>query len=163
MGLIDDGVRELLEKVGYPGMKVLSFAFNGDKDNLYLPQNIEKNSICYTGTHDNDTLKGLIESFNDWDKNNFYHGVLNSLKLCKIRYKISDTKSLINAVIKLGLSSKAKLFIIPVQDILQMNSDYRINQPGVVKEQNWAIKFSKTELSLSKFSKLKKLTKKYDR
>ena len=66
-------------------------------------------------------------------------------------------------MIKLGLNSKAKLFIIPVQDLLHMNSDYRINQPGVVKEQNWAIKFSKSELALKNFAKLKKLTKKYDR
>ena len=163
LGLIDDGVRELLKKVGYPGMKVLSFAFNGDSNNLYLPENIPYNSVCYTGTHDNDTLKGLIEGFNEWDKNNFYNGVNNSLKLCKINHKVSGTKSLINAVIKLGLKSKAKLFIIPVQDILQVGSEYRINQPGVVKEQNWAIKFSKTELAFKNFEKLKNLTKKYDR
>jgi 4-alpha-glucanotransferase len=62
LGIIDDGVRDLLKKVGYPGMRILSFAFDGQPDNLYLPQSIEKNSICYTGTHDNDTLIGLLES-----------------------------------------------------------------------------------------------------
>ncbi|MCQ2400139.1 MAG: 4-alpha-glucanotransferase, partial [Clostridia bacterium] len=61
LGIIDDGVRELLKKLGYPGMRILSFAFNGERDNLYLPERVEENSVCYTGTHDNDTLMGLIE------------------------------------------------------------------------------------------------------
>ncbi len=67
LGIIDDGVRELLKYTGYPGMKILSFAFNGDGANLYLPENIEENSVCYTGTHDNDTLIGLIDGASEWD------------------------------------------------------------------------------------------------
>lgn len=163
LGLIDDGVRELLKGVGYPGMKVLSFAFNGDKNNLYLPENIPFNSVCYTGTHDNDTLNGLIESFNEWDKQNFYNGVKDSLIKLGLNRKIESKSSLINAVIELGFNSKAKLFILPVQDILKKDSEYRINQPGVVKEQNWSIKFKKADISLKRFAKLMYLTKKYDR
>ena len=163
LGLIDDGVRKLLKGVGYPGMKVLSFAFNGDKNNLYLPENIPFNSVCYTGTHDNDTLNGLIESFNEWDKQNFYNGVKDSLIKFGLNRKIESKNSLINAVIELGFKSKAKLFILPVQDILKKDSEYRINQPGVVKEQNWSIKFKKTDISLKRFAKLMYLTKKYDR
>ena len=163
LGLIDDGVRELLKDLSYPGMKVLSFAFNGDINNLYLPENIPFNSVCYTGTHDNDTLKGLINGFNEWDKNNFYNGVKSSLIKLGLKRKIEKTDSLINAVIELGLKSSAKLFIIPVQDVLKKDGEYRINQPGVVKNQNWAIKFNKSEILLKRFSKLKALTKKYDR
>lgn len=163
LGLIDDGVRALLKDVGYPGMKVLSFAFNGDKDNLYLPERVPENSVCYTGTHDNDTLIGLIEDFNEWDKNNFYNGVKNSLKAFKLKNNIDNVKSLANAVIELGFCSKSKLFILPVQDMLLKDGCHRINQPGTVKNQNWAIKFDKSDISVEAFSKLKRLTKKYNR
>ena len=61
-------------------MKILSFAFNGDKDNLYLPERLPRNSVCYTGTHDNDTLIGYLENASPWDRNNFLSGVKNSLK-----------------------------------------------------------------------------------
>lgn len=163
LGIIDDGVRELLKELGYPGMKILSFAFNGDKNNLYLPENIVENSICYTGTHDNDTLIGLIEGLNDWDYNNLIKGVENSLKIFKIKAKLNDKYSIANAIIKLGIATQAKLFIIPIHDVLLLGGDYRVNQPGTVKQSNWAVKFDKKQVSLTSLSKLKKLCEKYKR
>ncbi len=163
LGIIDDSVRELIKTLGYPGMKILSFAFNGDKDNLYLPERIDENAICYTGTHDNDTLMGLINSLNDWDYNNLSNGVKNSLKLLNINFEIQDNLDLANAIITLGAKSKAKTFILPMQDILLLGSDYRINTPGVVKKENWSVKFSKEQICAKSFSKLKALTKKYNR
>ncbi len=163
LGIIDDGVRELLKKTGYPGMKILSFAFNGQDDNLYLPKNIRENSVCYTGTHDNDTLRGLIESANEWDMNNIVWGVRNSLKEFKIKGKTDSIDALISSIIELGFATKSKLFILPVQDVLGLCSKYRINEPGTVKPQNWAVRFNTEQLKLSKFSKVKNLTKKYKR
>ena len=144
-------------------LAILEFAFDSNEDNDYLPHNYEKNAIVYTGTHDNDTLIGLIEDFNEWDKNNFYNGVKNSLKAFKLKNNIDNVKSLANAVIELGFCSKSKLFILPVQDMLLKDGSYRINQPGTVKNQNWAIKFDKGDISVEAFSKLKRLTKKYNR
>ncbi len=163
LGIIDDGVRELIKSLGYPCMKILSFAFNGDKDNLYLPERIDENCICYTGTHDNDTLMGLINSLNGWDYNNLYNGVKKSLNLMGVDCAIDDNISLANAIIMLGAKSKAKTFILPMQDVLCLGSDYRINTPGVVKEGNWSVKFSKDQISLKSFANLKSLTKKYNR
>lgn len=163
LGIIDDGVRDLLKFTGYPGMKILSFAFNGDSGNLYLPKNITENSVCYTGTHDNDTIVGLINSFNDWDRNNFYNGVKESLKLADIDTDIDDNDKLINAVIELGFNSKSKLFILPMQDVLKFGSDYRINTPGVVSAQNWAIRFKKENFNDKVAKELKNLTIKYRR
>ena len=163
LGIIDDGVRELIKSLGYPGMKILSFAFNGDKDNLYLPERIDENSICYTGTHDNDTLMGLINSLNSWDYSNLYNGVKNSLCLMDIDCQINDSLDLANAIIMLGAKSKAKMFIVPMQDILYLGSDYRINQPGVVKNSNWSVKFSKEQISIKSFANIKAITKKYNR
>ncbi|MBE5736786.1 MAG: 4-alpha-glucanotransferase [Clostridiales bacterium] len=163
LGIIDDGVRDLLKFTGYPGMKILSFAFNGDKGNLYLPEKYEENCICYTGTHDNDTLLGLINKMNDWDYNNLVQGVKNSLELFELEAFVDDTKGLLSAIIELGVKSKANLFIIPMQDILALDSDYRINEPGTVKDQNWSIKFNKEQVSTLCFLQLKELCDKYSR
>lgn len=163
LGIIDDGVRGLLKKTGYPGMKILSFAFNGDKGNLYLPENITENYVCYTGTHDNDTLMGLIENSTEWDYNNLIIGVENSLKLAGIKGATFDKTALFNSIVELGFNSKANMFIMPMQDVLRYGSDYRINEPGTVKEQNWAVRFSNNDLKKSTALRIKKLTEKYGR
>lgn len=163
LGIIDDGVRELLKKTGYPGMKILSFAFDGQPDNLYLPQVLPENSVCYTGTHDNDTLMGLITNANDWDRGNLYNGVKNSLALMGIGLPVTSDETLANAIIELGFASKSNLFLIPMQDVLLLKSDKRINEPGTVKAQNWSVTFRKEDFSKETAQKLKLLTKKYNR
>lgn len=163
LGIIDDGVRELLKYTGYPGMKILSFAFNGDGANLYLPENIEENSVCYTGTHDNDTLIGLIEGASEWDYNNLVAGVSSSLSAINVKGQTCDKISLAKAMIELGFKSKSKLFIMPMQDVLLLDTTYRVNEPGTVKEQNWAVKFSSKQFNKATANKLKKLCIKYSR
>ncbi len=160
LGIIDDGVRELLEFTGYPGMKILSFAFNGETGNLYLPERINSNSVCYTGTHDNDTLLGLIEGASEWDYNNLIKGVNNSLAHFKIRKRAVDNSSLLARIIELGFTCKANWFIIPMQDALGLNTDYRINEPGSVKEQNWAVRLEKKHFKKSVANSLAILTEK---
>ncbi len=163
LGIIDDGVRDLLKYTGYPGMKILSFAFNGDKGNLYLPERIEENSVCYTGTHDNDTLLGLIESASDWDKTNFVCGVNESMINMGVSGDTATEKGLVSAVIELGFASKANTFILPLQDVLCLDTEYRINLPGVVREQNWSVKFKEEHFSNQVRDKLKELALKYNR
>lgn len=163
LGIIDDGVRELLRYTGYPGMKILSFAFNGEKDNLYLPENIPEKSVCYTGTHDNDTLKGLIDKSGEWDLNNLYTGVKNSLLKLEIKRKVECKDDLIPAIIELGFKCAANLYVVPFADYLGLNTDYRINEPGTVKQQNWAVRVPKSAFTKSVAARIKKLTVKYDR
>ena len=164
LGIIDDGVRELLKFTGYPGMKILSFAFNGESCNPYLPELIEKNSVCYTGTHDNDTLKGLIGSFSDWDYNNFVNGVRKSAEILFDEKKDTDTREgLIECVKELGFACAADTFILPFQDVLSKGSDYRINEPGTVKPQNWAVRFDKSDFTKESATSLKNLALKYER
>lgn len=163
LGIIDDGVRNLLSKLNLKGMKVLSFAFNGEENNLYLPQNITENSVAYTGTHDNDTLKGLITKFSEWDYNNLSNGVKNSLKLFNLDLPLNTVEDYINAIIELGCACKSDLFVVPMQDILKKDSNFRINEPATVKPQNWAIRFNKNDFSDSVSTKLKGLIQKYDR
>lgn len=163
LGIIDDGVRELLKFTGCPGMKILSFAFNGDENNLYLPKNIEENYVCYTGTHDNDTLVGLINNFSDWDKNNAYKGVKQSLKEVGLKGKVKDNISLAKAIISLGFSCKANLFVLPVQDAVLLDGEYRINTPGLVDDKNWSIILDKKYLSKKNSELLKNNCKKFGR
>ena len=162
LGIIDDGVRELLKKCGYPGMRILSFAFNGDEKNFYLPEKIEENSVCFTGTHDNDTLIGLIEHFSEWDKKNFYSGGKNSLGILKIKKTIKTEKDLAEAVIELGFACKAELFIVPLTDAALLTGDYRMNTPGR-ETGNWTMRIPSSATSKKISSKLKKLCEKYKR
>ena len=163
LGIIDDGVRKLLNHAGYPGMKILSFAFNGEWNNPYLPKNIEENSVCFTGTHDNDTLLSLIQNQNEWERNNLYWGVKNSLMEQNIYGEVDGDYSLARSVIALGASSKAKLFILPMQDLLLKGGDYRINEPGVVKEQNWAIRFKENDFGEKEVNLLLSQNAKFNR
>ena len=163
LGLIDDGVIFLMAKLGYPGMKVLSFAFNGGKDNPYLPENIKENSVCYTGTHDNDTLKGYIFSMTDDEYALVTKNVSDSLKLLGIKTKLKDKKDLVNAIIELGFASKSNLFVLPLFDLRKCDTRYRINEPGVMKKQNWSVKARQGFTCVRTIERLKKLTEKYDR
>jgi len=163
LGIIDDGVRALLKKVGYPGMKILSFAFNGEKDNLYLPQHIDKNAVCYTGTHDNDTLVGLINGMSEWDKNCLISGVKESLDIFDIDLEIDTTEKLAKAVIELGFKCKANTFILPMQDVLLMDGVYRVNAPGTVGAFNWSIRFLEKDFTIDSANYIKELTVKYKR
>ncbi len=163
LGIIDDGVRALLKKVGYPGMKILSFAFNGEADNLYLPQHIDKNAVVYTGTHDNDTLLGLIDSRSEWDYNNLKEGVKNSLSALQVNGETQTKSGLFSAIIELGFACKADTFILPMQDLLRLPTEFRVNTPGTVGEFNWTIRFLASDFTLEAQTELLALSKKYKR
>ena len=162
LGIIDDGVVDLLNKLDYPGMRVLSFAFNGEETNPYLPENIKENTICYTGTHDNDTLVGLLEQFSDWDYKNFVTGVKSSLKNMKIKRVITGRGCVVKSVIELGFASKSYLFLIPMQDVAMLGKDYRMNTPGR-EIANWTLRIPKKCFSDKNSEFIASLTTKYNR
>ncbi|MCL2790354.1 MAG: 4-alpha-glucanotransferase [Desulfobulbus sp.] len=129
LGLITPDVVTLRDNLGYPGMKILLFAFDGDPQNSYLPYNIEKNSVVYTGTHDNDTAVG-------WFLNPDV--VRESKQRAKRFSNRSDDHagSFHQELIHLALSSPANLAILPMQDVLGFGNDCRLNIPGVPAN-NW--------------------------
>ncbi|MBR5388610.1 MAG: 4-alpha-glucanotransferase, partial [Clostridia bacterium] len=163
LGIIDDGVKDLLRRTGYPGMKVLAFAFNGEKDNPYLPENLTENSVCYTGTHDNNTLKGYIDGASAWDKNNLVTGVKESLEKLGIEKNAEKDEEIISAIITMGFAGKPDTFIMPYQDVLGLGEEYRINAPGTVSEKNWSVRFEKDDFSEETAKRLKSLCEKYGR
>ena len=134
LGIITDEVNALRHEYNMPGMKILQFAFGGGDDNLYLPHNVEANSVVYTGTHDNDTTLGWYQQLEENAKNHL-HSVLNT-----------DEPDMPNALIDVALATQADLAIIPMQDILALDSTNRMNTPGTMGG-NWVWRFDWPELT----------------
>ena len=128
LGFLTPSVLKLVARTGYPGMKVLQFAFDSREDSDYLPHNYTCNSICYTGTHDNDTLLGWYKSIKKDDRQMAME-YLN-------RTEFSSDKDIVFSFIKLALSSVSKLCIIPMQDYLALDKEARINIPSTIGG-NW--------------------------
>ncbi len=124
LGLLTPAVKRLLKKSGFPGMKVLQFAFSGD-DSDYLPHNYDKNCIVYTGTHDNDTILGWGETADSCE-----------LERALAYMNIDKTHSLNWSMIKLALASVADTAIICMPDLLGLSSEARINTPATLGG-NW--------------------------
>ncbi len=129
LGLITKSVDELRQEFGFPGMRVLQFAFDGTRENPHLPVNHEANSVAYTATHDNDTTRGWLDSLSleqQMDLRRALH--------CK------DSDDLLGSLIDAALASPACLTILPLQDVLGLDSAHRMNLPGVA-EGNWSWRF----------------------
>ncbi len=140
LGTVDDGVKTLLKNTGFPGMKVLLFAFDGNPANDYLPENIKENAIAYTGTHDNDTVAGYVDGLSQEGKAFFRKRVYRSAKKLKLEIKTGrSSKGYAKALVALALASKAKLAIVPLQDVLGLGNDYRMNVPGS-QQGNWTFR-----------------------
>ena len=123
LGLITPDVREVMHLFGLPGMKVLLFAFGEDKPlHPYLPHNYEKNFVVYTGTHDNNTVRGWFESdASGEDKKRFFRYCGREVPVGEAHWEF----------IRLAMASVATQVIIPMQDILGLGGDSRMNRPSV--------------------------------
>ena len=154
LGLITAKVEKLRDDFGLPGMKILQFAFGSGSQNGYLPHNFVSNCIVYTGTHDNDTTIGWI---NELTQNN--HWTLNHLKEYLDEEKIENLNF---GIIAECLKSVAKFAIIPMQDILELDTKSRMNIPGTVYG-NWKYKMCSDDFESENFVKLKKLCEIYGR
>jgi len=128
LGDITEGVTKLREAIGAPGMKILQFAFDSNPNNPYLPYNIQKDSVTYTGTHDNDTSIGWFSTLPENDKKKVcgYIGCSN----------IHSDDKFVDAFIRCALASPSWLCIIPMQDILALGGKHRMNTPATMLG-NW--------------------------
>ena len=161
LGVVDDGVISLINDLGFPGMKVLSFAFNGDENNAYLPWNINENSVTYTGTHDNDTLVGYYKSLNKEQLAHEKALIKKSLDYLKIYKSISGIYALCDAVIDIAYACASNLTIIPLHDLLMLGTEYRINNPGTTGW--WTVRIKESVLTDTLASMIKRKTKRYGR
>lgn len=136
LGVLDEGVYRLIHRTGYPGMRIIEFAFDGSPQNPYLPANITENSVCYTGTHDNDTLVGFYDHMPEWERTRLKEQLRPLLAAAHIRARLSGAKSVAAAMADLALSVRSRLCVLPVQDILLLGGEARMNVPAVPSG-NW--------------------------
>lgn len=127
LGFLTDSVRQLLADSGYPGMKVLQFAFDSREDSDYLPHHYNNNCVVYTGTHDNDTLKGWFQSITRQDK---------AMAFAYMNNWYTPDDGIQWDFICMAMRSVADTCIIPVQDYLGLDSEARINTPSTLGG-NW--------------------------
>jgi 4-alpha-glucanotransferase len=134
LGLITPDVVELRKEFGLPGMRVLQFAFGGDPDDLHLPHMHERDCIVYTGTHDNDTTLGWYLS-------------LDSETQRRVEYFLRLTPGAMpEALVRVALGSVGELAIIPMQDVLGLGSEARLNTPGT-SVGNWSWRLTEGALT----------------
>ena len=156
LGYVTDSVRELVRESGFPGMKVLEFAFDSRDSgcaNDYLPHNYPVNSVAYTGTHDNETIVGWWSSITKEEQK------LARDYMCD---QYTPESELYKSLISLIMRSSAKLCVIPMQDYLGLGNNCRINTPSTVGK-NWKWRVNTRQLSLKLQKEIQEMTLRYGR
>lgn len=154
LGMITPEVTRVREKFKIPGMKILQFAFSEDNSkHPYLPYMYERNSLVYTGTHDNNTVKGWFRQEADHKAKERLYNYIGR----KISYKDVNWE-----FIRMAMASVSKIAITPFQDILGLNSQARMNTPAISKG-NWQWCFSPDQLNSKLAKQLFSMTKTYGR
>ena len=153
LGFLTESVFQLLKDSGYPGMKVLQFAFDSREESDYLPHNYTQNCVVYTGTHDNETLVSWYQT-------------ITAAERAMVRDYLYDyatpEEQLYKSMIALVLRSAAATCIIPMQDWLGLDNSARINKPSTVGK-NWRWRLKKTQLTKKLQKEICRMTTRYGR
>jgi 4-alpha-glucanotransferase len=150
LGVITAKVRQLRDAAGLPGMKVLQFAFDGNPRHPFLPHNYIPRCVVYTGTHDNDTTVGWFAGLSEEERGRVQ------------RYLQSDGADIASQLIRVAYQSVAETAMVPMQDVLKLGSEARMNLPGR-SEGNWGWRFRWDELDPARVSWLRELAATYGR
>ena len=154
LGIITDEVREFIRELGFPGMKVLLFAWTKDlPQNPYAPHNHIHNCVLYTGTHDNNTARGWFESEASKEERE---------RFCNYLGREVSKEEVHWVLVRIAMSSVADTAIIPMQDLLGLNQSARMNHPAVPKG-NWEWRLVPELLTKELVIKLKEMTELYNR
>lgn len=153
LGDLFDSVRKLVKRTGYPGMKILEFAFNAGQDSEYLPHNYDRNCVVYTGTHDNATVVGWYQTLKKADRK-MVRDYLN--------IKEDDAKTVCDGLIRLAMMSSADTCIIPMQDWLGLDNRARINIPSTLGG-NWQWRMKEGAFTKTLARRIAQITKIYAR
>lgn len=147
LGYHTKAVQNMLDDFGYPGMKVLEFAFDSKEPSDHLPHQYTYNFVSYLGTHDNSTCLGYLKSL---DK--------KTLKYVKNYCGLNTKEGYVWGMIRVGMQSEAKLFVVQLQDYLNLDDKARINTPGTVGK-NWLWRTKKDSYNAKLANKIYKITK----
>ncbi len=152
LGFLTPEVIEMQRQSGFPGMKILQFAFDSRESGNYMPYTYIPNSICYTGTHDNETLLQWTQSIDS-----------ESLQLAMDYLQLKDAERLPRAMICCGMASVSDLFVAQMQDYLGLGAGARMNKPSTLDEHNWTWRVTKSQLTPELADEILRLTKLYGR
>ena len=152
LGFVTDEVRQLQEDSGYPGMKVLQFAFDSREAGDYLPDRYPVNSVCYCGTHDNPTLGQWLEE-----------AAAEDVSYAKDYMGLNEEEGYIWGMIRACMSSVSKLCVIQMQDYLQLGKDARMNHPGTLSNRNWTWRAAPGFADAALAKRILDMTRKYER
>ncbi len=152
LGFLTQEVLDLRDASGYPGMKVLQFAFDSREPSEYLPHTYPMNTVCYTGTHDNMTTRQWLESLTP-----------DALEYATEYMRLSEDEGMVWGVIRTAMASVSERCVVPMQDLLDLGSKGRMNFPGTQTGSNWTWRATKNYLSPELATKYRKLTKLYGR
>ena len=156
LGYITDSVRQLVRDCGFPNMKVLEFAFDSRDSSgayEYLPYNYDKNCVVYTGTHDNETLKGWLSNIKPEE-------IVEIQKY--IGKEVENKEEMVDEIIRMAHASTADTCIIPIQDYLCLGNEARMNTPSTLGN-NWKWRVKSSQLNKKLIEKVKRYTKLYGR
>ena len=153
LGVITKSVEKLRDLFNFPGMKILQFAFGTDMERKFLPHNYPRNCVVYTGSHDNDTTRGYYDKVK-LENNDIYSHTQQYLD-----YYGDDV---VEKLIKLAYASVADMVIIPMQDVLNLGGEARMNFPGRLGG-NWTWRFKWEQVPVELAGKYKEMAVLYER
>jgi 4-alpha-glucanotransferase len=161
LGTITPDVHALRDELGLPGMRVLQFAFGGTSDNTHLPHNYDKNTVVYTGTHDNDTVVGWFEGQPGEGSTLNAEQIERERDYCR-KYLNTDGVEINWDFIRAAMASVADIAIIQLQDVLGLGSDARMNIPAS-EQGNWGWRYTEGAHTSESSARLKELAALYGR
>lgn len=152
LGYLTQEVLDLRDASGYPGMKVLQFAFDSREPSNYLPHTYTRNTVCYTGTHDNMTTRQWLET-----------GTEEMVRYASDYMRLTEEEGMAWGVICAAMSSVSDLCVIPMQDYLDLGGEARMNFPGTLSDSNWTWRAKDGMITKPLARKIRGITELYDR
>ena len=161
LGVITPDVEKLRDEFGFPGMRILQFAFSSDTENIDLPHNYHRNVVVYTGTHDNDTTIGWFNSVAGAGSTRSTEQIAAERNFC-LKYLHTDGAEIHWDFIRAVLASVADTAILPLQDLLGLGTEARMNLPNSTQG-NWIWRFREDSLTEKHAERLREITETYGR
>ncbi len=152
LGFLTPAVRSLLRQSGFPGMKILQFAFDSREESDYMPHKYKRNCVVYTGTHDNDTTRGWFEASRRKD-----------VAIARRYLGIKRTRDGVEAFIRAAFGSVANLAVVPMQDWLGLGTEARMNVPSTIGGNNWRWRMEEDAATQELAEKIFSMTRLYGR
>ena len=152
LGFLTPEVIELQRNSGYPGMKVLEFAFDPREPSNYLPHRYTTNCICYSGTHDNETLVQWLDGASP-----------ETVQYVQEYLGLRDRSECVKGILRAGMASVADVFIAQLQDYLELGAEARMNEPGTLSTKNWSWRVDVSLLTDELADRIARMVKLYER